>query len=252
MNFQKIGTRVKKYINNLLQKTKTTFFDVVYDFWSSIIHANDLIIYSSNKSIIIFTLVVLLVFFALIFNSNSQVGFYTNFLRVLLVSFATFFVFCLSDYFWFLIKRNAIYKWNIKHKKRINILLERKRKEKSLDEKINFEKEIISTATLNSKDYKYHAKRYAIEICFLLFILLYIDPLFFVFNLFLFCGMFIYIFLYEEQSVDQAFDGISTLLYCIDSFNRENPEKCKRLILNNERKEIRELINLYKAVLKTT
>lgn len=252
MNFQKIGTRVKNYINNLLEKIKITFFDAVHDFWSSIAHANDLMIYSSTKNIIIFSISALLVLAFVIFNSESIVGFYISISRVLITIIASYFIFCLSDYFWFLIKRNAIYKWNIKHKNRINILLDRKRKDKSLDEKINFEEEIIYTATLNSKDYKYHAIRYAVEICFLLFTLLYIDPMLFVFNLFLFCGMFIYIFLYEEQSVDQAFDSISTLLYCIDSFNRDNPEKCKRLIMNNELKEIRELIYLYKAVLRST
>lgn len=233
-------------------KIKAVFLDIVGDFKSSIIHAHDLLIHSSTKSVIIFFSISLILFFAVVFNSNNQAGFYINFLRILLVSSATYFVFCLSNYFWFLMKRRGYYKTIINHKKKISEFLEAIReKDEALDENANFEEIISYTAKLNSIEYKYHAKRYAIESFIIIFLLGYIDSNFLILNILLFGGMSIYVLLYEPLAYDQGFDDIRMLVYCTDRFSKKHPKKCKKFIMESKLKEIKELKVIYKAVLET-
>lgn len=236
----------------LIEDTKNTFFDVISDLKSCIFHANDLLIYSSSKDIRIFFAAVILILTLITFRSDSKTTLYMNLLMVMFTSIVSYFIYCLSDYFWFLIKKKQIYQLNLKNNKSINILIKRTHNESNDYGKANFEDEINSITNFYTCEYKTHAKRYAIEISVFLLILFFTFPSFFLFDLALFCGMFVYVFLYEEQSVNQAFDDISSLLYFIGSFYKENPEKCKRFITRSEREEIKDLTKLYHAVVKTT
>ena len=65
----------------------------------------------------------------------------------------------------------------------------------------------------------------------------------------LFLGMFVYDGLYVRGSTTQAFSDTILLLSCIKEFNKEDPKKCKKYVLENKKKEIRNLKELYKLVL---
>lgn len=234
-----------------IKELKTTLSEVIDDFKSCIIHVNDLAIYSTVRNIKIFLFVFFLIFVILIFQSNSKAVFYLNFAKVLFISLVSYFIFCLSDYFWFLIKKGMVYKWNIKNKKHVKSLIERSKNNKNFEE-VNFEEKIVYTAKYNSDGYKIHAKRYIAEISLLLLILLFIFPLFFLFNIALFCVMFVYVFLYETQPANQAFDDIGLLISCILRLHKENPVKCNAFITKNEKEEVKELSKLYDIVLNIT
>ena len=100
-----------------------------------------------------------------------------------------------------------------------------------------------------AKEINTYTYRYLGEIIFLLITLLCINQLFFFFNLMLFLGMFVYDGLYVRGSTTQAFSDTILLLSCIKEFNKEDPKKCKKYILENKKKEIRNLKELYKLVL---
>lgn len=233
----------------MLEKIKETYHDVITTFGSCIIHANDLLIYSSTKDAIIFFVFFIFILAITIFYSSNQAEFYINLLRVLFTIVITYFIFCISDYFWFVIKKKQVYKLNLENKKNINKLLNKIDYNKSAEE-VDNEKQILSIVKFYSEKLKIQATRYAIEISLLLLLLLFINPTLFLFNIILFGGMFFYIFLYEWQSVNQAFDDIEALIYFIDKLNKENPEKCKKFMKESEHEEIKNLSNLYQAVLK--
>ncbi|MDO8658297.1 MAG: hypothetical protein Q7K55_06150 [Candidatus Levybacteria bacterium] len=216
----------------MFQEIKKIYLDVIDTFRSCIFHASDLLIDSSTKDAIIFFVFFLLVLAITIFYSNSQVEFYINLLKILFILVITYFIFCISDYFWFVIKKRQVYKLNLENKKNINGLLKEMDYSKSMEEE-DVKKQILSIVKFYANDLKTGARMYVIEISFLLILLLFIDPLFFLFNIALFGGMFFYVFLYEGQSVNQAFDDTEALLYCIYKLNKENPDKCKRFITKN-------------------
>ena len=233
----------------MFQKIKDTFFDVVSDFKSSIFHVNDLLIHSQDKHFKIFFAFVILLLLMITFRSESKSTFYINLFMVIFVSLISYFIFCLSDYFWFLIKKKKVYTANIKYKKNINICIKRLPLSSNVEED-SIEKQILSTVGFYSGGYKVHTNRYGVEIVLLLLILLFTYPSFFLLNIGLFCGMFVYTFIYEQQSSGQAFDDISLLLNCINELHKENPEKCKSFIIKNKQEEVKELKKLYQSVLK--
>jgi len=206
---------------------------------------------ASNKHLIIFMIITLGALGIIIFSSGSQAEFYFNFLKLLFVLLISFFVFCQSDCFWFLIIRAYIYDYNIKHRRHMRMLLQ-KADEINFNKEGNLEGGIILTAILSSSGYKRHAIRYVIEICFMLFILLYIMPDFFLYNLVIFIAMFVYVSLYERQSKTQAFADIIYLINSIKEFIKEDPKKCRDFILESKHQEIRDLKKLYKFVLEST
>lgn len=236
---------------NMFQWIKTTFTEVEGDFNSCLNRAIYFISNSSSKSELLFFTSAIIILLFIIFHSNSEAGFYLNLSKILFVSIASFFVFCLSDCFWFLIKKAQLYKLNIRNRKNIASLIKRMHDEKVFDNENNhIEAKILMTAIFNSEGYKYHAKRNAVEICLILLILLFTFPLFFLFNLALFCVMFVYVFLYEQQSVNQVFDDIGSLIFLIDKSYKNNPKECEKFIINNSNQEIRDLRMLYYAVSK--
>lgn len=231
-----------------LEEIKDIFFDVIGDLKSCFIPVNDLAIHSSSKDKKIFLATVILFLTIIIFRSDSKTTFYINLLIFMFFSLVSYFIYCLSDYFWFLIGKKQVYQLNLQNKRNIDTLLKRMLNEKNNNEKVNFQDEINSIVQFYSCGYKTHAKRYAIEILVFLFILLFTFPLFFLFDLALFFGMFFYVFLCEGQYVNQAFDDIALLLYCINGFYKENPKKCKIFITKSKQEEIKDLNKLYNAV----
>ncbi|GEM_PF-4090987 len=235
----------------MLQKIKDTFFHVVSDFKSSIFHVNDLLIHSQDKHFKMFFALVILILAMITFRSNSQTALYLNLFMVIFVSLISYFIFCLSDYFWFLIKKKVVYTENIKYKKNINFCIKRMPQNSDIEED-SYEKQILATVGFYSNGYKIHTYRYAAQIVLFLLILLFSYPDFFLLNIAIFCGMFVYTFVYEQESSGHAFNDISLLLNCINELHKENPEKCKSFILKNELEEIKELKMLYQAAIKIT
>lgn len=202
-----------------------------------------------RKHLLIFLFITLGVLGVVIFTSVSQAEFYLNFLKLLLVLLISFFVYCQSDCFWFLIFKAYLYNYNIKHRRHMKDLLDQANK-------VNFTKtgsvegQILVTAFFNSKGYKEHAVRYIVEICIMLIILLCIMPIFFFYNLVVFGVMFVYVSLYEGQSTAHAFSDIIALINCIKELIKEDPKKCREFILESKYQEVKDLGKLYKFVLE--
>jgi hypothetical protein len=234
----------------MLRKIRSVFFDVIHDFWSCIYHAHDLLIDSSTKSVVIFFILVVLAFFATVFNSNNQAEFYINFLKIIFVSVVTYFIFCLSDYFWFLKNKFYLYDKCINNKKYMKIALKNAKTIDNLKADLDIKGQLWFTVFYYSNGWQRHAKRYLVEICVLLVILFNVAPIFFIYNLIIFAAMYLYVFFYEKQSAAQAFADIFLIINCIKKLNKENPGKCKSYILENKLVEIRELKILYQAILK--
>lgn len=233
----------------MFKNIKSTFFDLVFETKTIIFHAEDLLFNSSTKNIRKFYVFVILILAIIIFRSNSLMAFYINLFGALFCSIVSYYIYCLSDYFWFLIKKKQVYALIIKYKKNINLLIKRLPLTSDIEEDTN-EKQILSTVSFYSESYKVHTYRYAVEIILLLLILLFTYPLFFLLNIAIFCGMFIYTFIYEQESSGQVFNDITLLLNSITELHKEDPEKCKRFILNNKKEEIKDLKMLYQAVIK--
>lgn len=233
----------------MFQKIKNTFFDLVSDAKSTIFHAKNLLSNSSTKNIRKFYASVILILIIIIFRSNSLMAFYINFFGALFCSIVSYHIFCLSDYFWFLVRKKQVYALNIKYKKNINLLIKRLPLTSDTEEDTN-EEQILSNVRFYSEGYKVYTNRFAVEIILLLLILLFTYPLFFLLNIAIFCGMFIYAFIYEQESSGQVFGTITLLLNCINELHKEDPEKCKRFIIKNELEEIKDLKMLYQSVIK--
>jgi hypothetical protein len=225
--------------------------DIKSDFMSCIYHAHDLLINSSTRRITIFFIIVLAFFVSQIINSHNAVEFYVNFFQGILFGISVYFVFCFSDFFWFLLKRKTCYKISIKSRRNINILLkEIKRKDAVLEDE-DFEKTISAEVSLICNEYKRHATRYVIEILSITILMSYVSADFYFFTFIIFGGMFFLIFLNERQPADQAFDSISLLIQNLRQFNKLHPKKCKKFIMENNVEEIRKLKFLYKIIVKS-
>ncbi|GIV44974.1 MAG: hypothetical protein KatS3mg035_2097 [Bacteroidia bacterium] len=236
----------------MIQNIKNIIVEVLADLESCFNRASYFInTASSPKGELIFFLLSILVLFTLTLRSADEANFCFNLSKIIFVSIATFLVFCLSDTFWFLIKKAQIYKWNIKNKKNIKMLIEQIGNKKYPDiDREHIEVKILSIANFNTEGYKYHAKRNAVEVGFILLVLLFTFPSFFIYNIALFCGMFIYIFLYEEESFDHIYSDIAYLIYYIEILYRENPKNCKKFIIKNRNHKIRELRTIFNLISK--
>lgn len=233
----------------MFKNIKSTFFDLVFETKTIIFHAEDLLFNSSTKNIRKFYIFVILILAIIIFRSNSLMAFYINLFGALFCSIVSYYIYCLSDYFWFLIKKKQVYALIIKYKKNINLLIKRLPLTSDIEEDTN-EKQILSTVSFYSESYKVHTYRYAVEIILLLLILLFTYPLFFLLNIAIFCGMYIYTLIYEQESSGQVFNDITLLLNSITELHKEDPEKCKRFIIDNELEEVKDLKMLYQSVIK--
>lgn len=231
-----------KWIENIVSEVKG-------DISSCFNRASYFVNNSTSKGEKIFFLFVIVVFLIILFNSENEASFYLNSVRIILISATTFILLCLSDTFWFLLKKVQVYNLNIKNRKNINSLFKELAGKEDLDYN-NYQSAVQSITRFYSKDYKYHAKRNLIEISLILLFLLFTFPTFFIFNLALFCGMFVYVFLYEQQSVNQAFEDISDLLSLINKMHKKSPEQCKSYILSNSLQEIKDLKILYNTVVR--
>jgi hypothetical protein len=235
---------------NIFQQIKDVALEVISDLESCKNRALMLKGYASNKHLLIFISVTLVMLGIIIFKSSSQAEFYLNFLKLLSILLLSFLVYCQSDCFWFLKNKAYIYDYNIKNKDNADVLLERAKNADNLDEEINIQEQLAFTVSIYSKVYKKHTTRYLIEIIILLFfVLFFINPLFFFYNLALFGVMFIYDALYERGSAVQAFADIIFIINCIKRLNSENPKRCKEFITKNKHQEIRDLTKLYNIVL---
>jgi len=234
---------------NIFQQIKDVALEVISDLESCKNRALMLKNYASNKHFLIFISVTLVMLGIIIFKSSSQAEFYLNFLKLFSILLISFFIFCQSDCFWFLKNKAYIYDYNIKNKDHADVLLERAKTADSLDEEINIQEQLVFTVNFYSEVYKKHTTRYLIEIIILLFILFFINPLFFFYNLALFGGMFVYDALYVRESAVQAFADIIFIINCIKRLNSENPKKCKEFITKNKHQEIRDLTKLYHIAL---
>lgn len=203
-----------------------------------------------GKHLLIFLFITLGVLGVVIFTSASQAEFYLNFLKLLLVLLISFFVYCLSDCFWFLILKAYLYNYNIKHRRHMKDLLDQANKV-DFTKTRSVEGQILVTAFFNSKGYKEHAVRYIVEICIMLIILLYIMPIFFLYNLAVFIIMFAYVSLYEGQVSTHVFSDIIALVNCIKELIKEDPKKCREFIIESKYQEVKDLGKLYKFVLES-
>ena len=199
---------------------------------------------ASKKNLIIFSILTLVILGIIVFNSNTQASFYLSFLKLLVVLLMTFFVYTQSESFWFLILKGYTYSYNIKHKRHMKKILELAEKTK-FNEPSNTEGYILLLAFGNAKGYKRHAKRYLVEICLMLFLFFYIMPEFFLFGLFIFIAMFFYMSLINKESINYAFSDIVNLTNAIRKLIKEDPKKCRKFIMENKNKEIRDLKKMY-------
>ncbi|OGH17149.1 MAG: hypothetical protein A2869_01930 [Candidatus Levybacteria bacterium RIFCSPHIGHO2_01_FULL_40_58] len=234
---------------NIILQIGRISLDLISDLESCLNRAKYLLSYSSAKNEKIFLAIATIILLVLIFSSHSKAGFYINLAEVIFISLASFFIFVSSDTFWFLRKKVDLYKLNIRNKKNILTLIQGVKNDESRSVEGDIEEQIRSIVKFNSIEYKIHARRCAIEISFFLIILLFTFPLFFFFNIALFCAMFVYVYLYEQQSVNQVFDDIASLIFLIGRLHAKNNEKCKRFIKKNKQQEVRDLTRLYGIVL---
>ena len=173
------------------------------------------------------------------------------FARVLFASLATFAVLTWSNTFWFLMKKSWMYKVQIKNRKSINYFL-KDIKNLTIDdaESENPEGALYIISNYYSEGYKYHAIRNAIEVIFLLIVLLYTLPLFFLFNLGLISLQFFWVMLVDNQSSSQVFNDLKILIFCIHKLYKLNSKNCKEFIFKNKMESVRELGVIYMAVEK--
>lgn len=190
-----------------------------------------------------------LIFIIPLFVVSNQNGIYLYFVRVLSVSLITFAVLTWSNTFWFIMKKTWMYKIHIKKRKSINYYLNNINTLKIEDpEAENPEGALYVISNYNSVGFRKHAFRNAIEVALLLLILLITMPLFFLFNLALFCVQFFYIFIFDNQSSSQVFNDLKTLVFCVHKLYKTNPEDCSKLIFENKMESMRELRTIYRAI----
>jgi hypothetical protein len=227
---------------------KRKLIEVIDDLKSCKVRAVMLKDNSTKLQLIVFIVLSLIIFGVIFFNSTNQIDFYSRMVYTLLIVLITFIVYCLSDYFWFLKNKQYVYEQSIRERELMKDLL--KRTNVSLiNSELTKQEQIELVINYYAKEINTYTYRYLGEIIFLLITLLCINQLLFFFNLMLFFGMFVYDGLYVRGSATQAFSDTILLLSCIKEFNKEDPKKCKKYILENKKKEIRNLKELYKLVL---
>ena len=228
---------------------KRKIIEVIDDLKSCKVRAVMLKETSTTEQFILFIVFSFIIFGIILFNSTNQADFYSHTINTLLIVLITFIIYCLSDYFWFLKNKQYVYERNIRETEFMKDLLD-KANASLINTELTKQVQIQLVTNYYAKEINTYIYRYLGEIIFLLIVLLYINQLFFYFNLVLFFGMFVYDALYARGSTTQAFSDIVLLLSCIKEFNKEDPKKCKKYILENKKKEIRDLKKLYKSILK--
>jgi len=232
----------------ILQQIKYTILEVKDDFESSLNRAKYLLSDSSSRKEKILLAMAAIILVLLIFRSHSESDFYINLVKIIFITLTSFFIYVSSDTFWFLVKKGQVYKLNIVHRKNIISLTKKVRKDENYKDEGNEEEKIQAIVEFNTLGYKIHTRRYAIEIAFFLVLLLIVAPWFFLYNIALCCAMFVYVFLYEQQAVNQVFDDIASLVFYIDNLHKKKQNKCKIFILENEHQEVKDLTKLYSIV----
>ena len=227
---------------------KRKIIEVIDDIKSCKVRAIMLKDNSTTEQFVVFIVFSLIIFGIILFNSVSQADFYSHTLNTLLISLITFIIYCISDYFWYSKNKQYTYERSLHETEIINGLLV-KTNISLIDTKLTKQVQIQLVTNYYAKEINTYIYRYLGEIICLLIVLLCINQLFFYFNLVLFFGMFVYDALYARGSTTQAFADTILLLSCIKEFNKEDPKKCKKYILENKNKEIKNLKELYKLVL---
>jgi len=236
----------------MLQQIKTTFLEVISDFKSCINRANYFISNSTKKQLDIFFAVFIIFLAIVIVISGNKDIFFLNILKIIFVCLITYLIYCISDYFWFLIKKNSIYKiaLTLRNREYIDSLIKKTQVPNSNQDKLDPKQKIYLVTRFYNKEYKYHAKRYAIEIAILQYVLLFYFPSIFILNLLLFGAMYFYVFIYEHEASFHAIDDIQLLIGNIKRLHEINPKQCKEFIINNDHQEVKDLKKLYNAVIK--
>lgn len=232
----------------MLRKIRILFFEIIGDFESSQNWACMLLNSSpiDKKILAIGFILVLIIVTIGISNPNNLILY---FLKIVFVTVVTFLILTWSNTFWFLIKKLWIYKLQIRRRQNINYYLKNMAAEKLKESDAQNPKgAIYMISYYNSVGFKYHAKRNGVEISLLLMMLLFNFPLFFVFNLALFGVILVYVFLYEQQSTNQVVNDIKILIHCVNLLYEENPENCRKFILENTMASVRELSSIYRAI----
>lgn len=202
---------------------------------------------ANNTQVTIFIIVTLLILGSIIFHSGSQIDFYTKLISTLLIVIITFINYCISDYFWFLKLKQYKYTIMIANTEFIKELSS-KTDENLMDRKLTYQEQILSVTNYYNKEIKRITYRYLGEIIVLLILSFYVNEFLFYFNLAVFIGMFVYDALYANELITQAFNDVKLIINCIKEFNKNDPEICKRFILNNKKPEVRTLREIYKYV----
>ena len=52
----------------------------------------------------------------------------------------------------------------------------------------------------------------------------------------------------DNQSSSQVFNDLKTLVICIHRLYKENPEECKKFIVQNKKESIRDFESIYHAI----
>jgi hypothetical protein len=234
----------KEEINKLI--AKRILSDVFDDIKSCFYHAYEIITTPSDRNWSKFVILVVIILAILIFKSNDQATFFINLIKYSIICTIIYLIYCISNYYWFLETRSYAYKNTLKNKIFMKKALSLMKKDNNLENITNYENVIINISSYATIGYTLHAYRYILELFFLFLIMLFIDFYFFIFCFILVFGVYLYVSKYEKGAYNQALSDIGILIYCIKKLNLENPNKCKRFIMENKHQEVKDLKNLYK------
>lgn len=230
----------------VIRKIKNLFNEIKGDFISCKNRAQYLLSFSPIDKRILFAALIIIFLFT-VFRSSSESEFYLYFLKILFVSVITFINYVQSDTYWFLRKKVWCFKLISNNKKCILDTIKNIQ-----DQKIEKEKNPIGaiyvTAYSDLEGNKPLITRIQIEIIIVLTILFFTFPAFFVFNVVLFCGMWLHVTFFEHQANQQVWQDILALTNSVKSLYEEDPENCRKFIMENTMLSVRALENIYMTV----
>lgn len=194
-----------------------------------------------NATIFLFFSVTLI----LIFKSSNQQDLIINLFSIIVFGLISLFIFWLSLSFWFIYVKTDTYKMALNSKEVIKSI-----KEKVYDELefgfIEDYKDAIRQVTYAvSEGYKVDMYRYGLEIFALLAFLFLYNTYYFISDLIIVGGTFIYSIKFEKEGHLQVFKQISLLMYCLKKLIDIDPGKTKNFIQKSKKIEIRNLTELY-------
>ncbi|OIP57968.1 MAG: hypothetical protein COX79_05625 [Candidatus Levybacteria bacterium CG_4_10_14_0_2_um_filter_36_16] len=233
----------------MLGKLKNLFFGIREDFISVKYKFLSFYYFSSLRDKIIFSSAIVCIFLITVFTSTSKAEFYVSAARITAVIIITFFIFVLSETLWSAVKKTWYYKVHVKNRRSISVYLKNIHQVKFEGPEADHpEGAIYIISSSNSSGYGDNIVRNGLEIVILLSILVDIFPYSFDINFILICITFIYVMIYDRQSVDQVFSDLVVLILCIDKLYKENPENCRKIIMENDILSMQELRTIYRAV----